>query len=176
MSIWKLMTGRWGDGAGEIDDVRIDGSTNAMRGMTQEHAEIHGGDHYFVVGYQDLSINEVLDFTWQMPNTTKWIHWTWHIATESETLWQVYENVVATNPLANAIPTNPPAPIAAAPAPINTNANVPNNSTTNFLLSMILSFSLLIRNLKTCVSGPIAGPSEKNVPSHWFFTGWLYIC
>jgi len=77
--------------------------TGALMTVAYEHHEIHSGSHYFVRGYQDLSINNVLDFTWQMPNTTKWIHWTWEISTESETNWLVYENVVATNPLANAI-------------------------------------------------------------------------
>ena len=30
MSLWKLLTARWGSGAGETDEVRIDGATNAL--------------------------------------------------------------------------------------------------------------------------------------------------
>lgn len=74
---------------------------NAVKSIDYEHHEIHSGNHFFVQGYQDLSINQVLDFTWLMPNTTKWIHWTWEISTESETLWQVYETAIVTNALAN---------------------------------------------------------------------------
>ena len=83
--------------------LRLDKATNSIQTIEYEHHEIHAGSHYFVAGVQDLSINNVLDFTWLMPNTTKWIHWTWSISTKSETAWYIYETVVATNPLANAI-------------------------------------------------------------------------
>jgi hypothetical protein len=57
---------------------------------------------YFVVGYFDIpGIDDVLDMTWQMPNTTKWTHWTWEIETEKAGEWLVYEDVTATNALAN---------------------------------------------------------------------------
>jgi hypothetical protein len=98
--------------------IRIDSSTHVLQTMTYEHHEIHGGSHYFVVGYQDLAITNVLDFTWQMPDTTTWTHWSWKLSTESETLWQVYEGAVATNPLANAI------------TPRNNNRNSTNTSGT----------------------------------------------
>lgn len=89
---------------GQFGDWPIyDGATSAVQTIEYEHHEIHGGSHFFVVGYQDLSINQVLDFTWLMPNTTKRIHWTWEIQTESETLWQVYEAATATNALANSV-------------------------------------------------------------------------
>ena len=81
MSLWKLLTGRWGSGAGETDEVRIDASTNSLQTVDYEHHEIHGGSHYLVVSYADLAINHVLDFTWQMPNTTTWTHWIWKIST-----------------------------------------------------------------------------------------------
>jgi len=118
MSSWKLLTARWGDAAGETDEVRIDASTNALETIEYEHHEIHSGSHYFVVGYADLAINHVLDFTWLMPNTTKWIHWIWSIITESETLWQVYEGATETNPLANLV------------TPYNNNRNSGNTSAT----------------------------------------------
>jgi hypothetical protein len=81
----------------------IDASTEVQTQISYEHHEIHAGSHFFVVGYQDLTINQVLQFTWQMPNTTKWIHLSWSIDTESETLWEVYEGGTINNPLANSV-------------------------------------------------------------------------
>ena len=95
------MYGKTGDATFQVP--RIDAITHSLQIIDYEHHEIHSGSHFFVDGVQDLSINQVLDFTWQMPNTTKWTHWTWQIETESETAWYVYETVVATNPLANTV-------------------------------------------------------------------------
>ena len=83
--------------------IRIDKATDSLQIIDYAHHEIHSGSHFFVVGVQDLSINQVLDFTWAMPNTTKWAHWVWKFDTESELAWYVYENAVVTNPLANAL-------------------------------------------------------------------------
>ena len=118
MSLWKVLTARWGSGAGEVDEVRIDASTNSLQVILYEHHEIHSESHYFVTSYADLAINHVLQFTWQMPNTTTWTHWTWTIDTESETLWQVYEGGTINNPLANAV------------TPRNNNRNSANTSGT----------------------------------------------
>lgn len=76
--------------------LRLDKATNSIQTIDYAHHEIHSGSHFFVVGVQDLSINQVLDFTWVMPNTTKWIHWLWKFDTESETAWYVYENAIIT--------------------------------------------------------------------------------
>lgn len=57
MSLWKLLTARWGSSAGETDEVRVDASTNSLQTVEYEHHEVSSGSHYFVVGYQDLSIN-----------------------------------------------------------------------------------------------------------------------
>ena len=81
--------------------LTVDSATHALNMIDYEHHEIHAGSHYFVAGVQDLSINEVLDLTFQMPNTNKWIHWTWKIDTKSETAWYVYEGAVQTTALAN---------------------------------------------------------------------------
>ena len=98
--------------------IRIDATTHAIETIDYEHHEIHSGSHYFVKGYQDLAVDEVLDFTWLMPDTTKWIHWTWKLLVESETLYQVYEGATATNPLANAV------------TPLNSDRNSGNTSGT----------------------------------------------
>lgn len=116
MSYFKTIWGLISDSVARA--VRIDSSTHAMETISYEHHEIHGGDHYFVVAYADLAINHVLDFQWTIPNTTKWIHWTWEISTESETLWQIYEGATITNPLAVAV------------TPRNSNRNSANTSGT----------------------------------------------
>lgn len=123
---------------GQYDYFAQDASTEAMIINAYEHHEIHGGSHYFVRGYQDLSINNVLGFTWVMPNTTKWIHWTWQIDTESETLWQVYEGAVISSALANAI------------TPRNSNRNSTNTSGTT--MKFELHANLAAANTKTDVT------------------------
>ena len=65
------------------DTVALTGSKLHVLAIDYAYHEIHSGSHYYVKGYEDLAINEVLDFTWQMPNTTKWIHWACKINTES---------------------------------------------------------------------------------------------
>ena len=117
----------------------LDNSTDSLQVINYEHHEIHSGSHYFVVGYADLALNHVLDFTWQMPNTTKWTHWSWNISTESETLWQVYEGATATNPLANTI------------TPLNSNRNSANTSGTT--MKSEDQANLAAANADTDVSG-----------------------
>lgn len=41
MSLWKLLNARWGSGAGETDEVRIDAATNTLQTIEYEHHEIH---------------------------------------------------------------------------------------------------------------------------------------
>lgn len=97
-------------------DVRLDASTHSLQVVDYEHHEIHSGSHYFVNAYANLSINHVLQFTLQTPNTTKWLHWVWEITTEAETLWSVYEGVTVNSALANTI------------TPYNNNRNSANTS------------------------------------------------
>ena len=122
-----------------LGNSSMDAATGALQIVAYEHHEIHGGSHYFVRGYQDLAINNVLDFTWQMPNTTKWIHWTWSIETESETNWLVYENAVATTDLANVVTAR------------NNNRNSSNTSGTTMRFE--LQTSLANANADTDVTG-----------------------
>ena len=103
----------------KMDEV-LDTITGAFKTITHPHHEIHGGSHYFVQSYADIpGVDDVLDFSWQMPNTTKWSHWTWSIFTEKAITWLVYENaVVGTAALANTI------------TPLNSNRNSTNTSGT----------------------------------------------
>ena len=97
----------------------LDKSTGATTTVEYEHHEIHSGSHYFVNGTLTIpALNDVLDFTWQMPNTEKWIHWTWEIETSKGVSWYIYEGATATNPLANTV------------TPLNSNRNSTNTSGT----------------------------------------------
>ena len=99
-SYWKALVGHWD--TGETDYVRIDPSTNSLQVVGYEHHEIHSGSHFFAHGTMEFtSADDVLDFTWQMPDTAEYIHWTWQIETESEVNWWIYEAITATNTLAN---------------------------------------------------------------------------
>lgn len=138
MSIWRLLRAAY-NSTPDSAFVRIDASTSSLQVIDYEHHEIHGESHYFAIGVQDLSINQVLDFTWLMPNTTAWAHWTWMISTESETAWYVYEGATATNALANSI------------TPRNNNRNSSNTSGTTMLYEV--QADLATANADTDVSG-----------------------
>lgn len=147
MSLWKLLNGRWGSGAGETDEIRIDGSTNALEIIEYEHHEIHAGSHYYLTSYADVANNNVLDVTWLMPNTTKWTHWTWKLDPDIEILWQLYEGVIATNPLSSTAVLN------------NSNRNSINTSGTT--LKYELQTNLAAANADTDVSGGLVLGSGK---------------
>jgi len=95
------MYGKTGDTTFQVP--RIDRPTHTLQTIEYEHHEIHAGSHFFVKNYQTLSINQVLDFTFVTPNTTKWTHFLWDLATESQTNWLIYEGATITNALANAL-------------------------------------------------------------------------
>ena len=105
---------------GDVSDaLRMDASTHTLQTIGYEHHEIHSGSHFFVHGYLDIvGANDVLDFTWQMPDSTKEIHWNWTIDFEKGLTWSIYEDAVATNPLDNTI------------TPYNSNRNSKKTSST----------------------------------------------
>ncbi len=75
MSTWKNLVARWGSGAGEIDDVRIDASTNSLQGVSYEHHEIHANSHYFIEDFvTDFDSAETLDFCFTTHNSASWVH------------------------------------------------------------------------------------------------------
>ena len=69
--------GRWGSGAGDIDQVRIDRSTNSLQTVMYEHHEIHSGSHY---NYCDYALGQgsgtTIEFVMTTPNTTEAPHLT----------------------------------------------------------------------------------------------------
>jgi len=95
MSLIRTIAARWGSGAGETDDVRIDASTNSLQTVTYEHHEIHGGSSYFNEEFVQVPANDVLDIRFETANATKWSHWLMHIITEGEFHITFYEDVNA---------------------------------------------------------------------------------
>lgn len=136
---------------------RVDATTYALETIDYPHHEIHSGSHYFVVSYAELTQNQVLDFTWQMPDTTKWIHWQWSIDTEDEFLWQVYEGVAVNNALANTM------------TPLNNNRNSANTSGTT--MKYEIQADLAAANTDTDVSGGTLLESGKTKPGGFFTPG-----
>lgn len=73
MSNWKSLFARWGSGAGEIDEVRMDASTNSLQTIEYEHHEIHSGSSFVCVDLQNVNGTT---FKWQVttPAGTKYTH------------------------------------------------------------------------------------------------------
>ena len=75
MSSWKLLTARWGSGAGETDEVRIDGSTNALNSIDYAHHEVHGGSSFTCHYANDVTnIGEMTAIAFNVADATKWPH------------------------------------------------------------------------------------------------------
>lgn len=140
----------------DLRTLRVDPSSNSLQIIDYAHHEIHGGSHYFVVGTQDLTAGDVLDFQWTIPDTTKWIHWVWSIDCEDEVEWFVYEGVTITNPLANDI------------TPLNSNRNSVKTSGTT--MKFELHGNLAAANADTDVSAPAILLKTGKTKGGGFFT------
>ena len=79
MSRWKNIVGRWGSGAGELDDVRIDASTNSLQTVDYAHHEVHSGSHYYIEGNTTLGVGGTFYVKLVTPDTAKWGHFEWRI-------------------------------------------------------------------------------------------------
>jgi len=79
MSFWKLITGRWGSGAGDTADIRIDASTNSLQCIAYPHHKIHAGSHFFLEGHATLGNGGTLFVKLVTPNSDKWGHFLWDI-------------------------------------------------------------------------------------------------
>jgi len=130
---------------GRVDDdtlvpVKVDASTQDLQIVEHEHAEIHGGDHYLICTYVDLSINNVFDLQITTPDTAKWSHLTFSLDSESETLWEFYEGVTINTP-------------GTAYTPRNNNRNSLNTSNVGF--GQITNTSTANANADTAVAGAL---------------------
>jgi len=90
MSLWKLLNARWGSGAGETDEIRIDASTNTIQTIEYEHHEVHSGSSFVC---SDLQNVDTTTFKWQVttPDTTKYAHMVFDIDCTGEILVLITE-------------------------------------------------------------------------------------
>ncbi|MCP5008964.1 MAG: hypothetical protein GY942_03185 [Aestuariibacter sp.] len=94
MSLWKTLVSRWGSGAGEIDDVRIDFSTNSLQTVEYDHHEIHGGSSYHLsLTTENLGgeTGDHLHISFTTPDTTKWFHLVAHAYGSGQNNFQIRE-------------------------------------------------------------------------------------
>lgn len=119
-----------------VKPVALDAATHALEIIDYNHHEIHAGSHYFIQDVEDLPINNVFDMQWTTPDTTKWSHFTFTLATEGETSWYIYEGATIST-------------AGTAITPRNNNRNVADNSTQ--VIAGILNTSLANANADTAV-------------------------
>jgi len=79
MTSWKTVQGRHGSGDGDVADVQIDSSFDALIGIDGPHHEIHEGDHYYIQGYLELDDEETFYVKLVTPDSAKWSHFVFDI-------------------------------------------------------------------------------------------------
>lgn len=93
MSTWKNLVGRWGSGAGETDDIRIDASTNSLQTIDYAHHEVHAGSAYFYKSAHAIAKAATVDHLIITTDTTAWSHMVFHVEGLSSTITvQIYED------------------------------------------------------------------------------------
>jgi len=147
MSYWKLINARYGSGAGETDEVRMDASTNTLQTIEYPHHEIHSGSHYYVEGHTTLANEGTYFVKLVTPNTAKWSHFTWEIS--STGLLTTTFDEGATGGMAD----------GSAVTPINNNRNSSNTSgmTLTGNVTVAASYVTRISNQKF---GVVSTPSK----------------
>ena len=145
MSIWRNVVGRWGSGAGEVDEVRIDRSTNSLQTVDYEHHEIHSGSHYNLCDYSasGLASGVVIEFLFTTPNTTEWSHLTFSVFSATGATIELYSGVTGITG-------------GTAKTPINNNGNSVNTSNVT-----ILQDPSAITSDGTRVAGFLAGAGRE---------------
>jgi hypothetical protein len=118
--------------------AEIDNSTHSIQTIEYEHHEIHAGSHYAIDSYIDLSLNNVIDLQVTTPDTTEEYHFLAEIDCESETMWELYEDVTIN--VAGTTVT-----------PINNNRRSANTS--NLTVGAILNTSTTNANADTAIAG-----------------------
>ena len=73
------------------EQLTVDGSTNALAGISYEHHEIHSGSHFYVCGFETLDEDAEADFVVETPNTAKWLHMSFAVTGTSQTELAIYE-------------------------------------------------------------------------------------
>ena len=99
MSLWKTLNARWGSGAGEIDEVRIDASTNSLQTIGYEHHEIHAGSS-FTAHFDNVTANSDDDVScigFTTPGGLKYIHMFIQVTASSPAEFFLEEGVTITD-------------------------------------------------------------------------------
>lgn len=91
MSYWKLLTGRWGSGAGETDELRIDASTNTLQVIPQDHHEIHSGHAYTTCRIVTLGAGGSANVLIITPAQTNWAHFIFQVVSDDVMTVNFYE-------------------------------------------------------------------------------------
>jgi len=121
----------------DIFNAAIDRVSYAIKILEYEHAEIHGGSHFFIEDVADIAINNVFDVQWTTQNTTRWDHFTFELNCEAETEWYIYEGAKIET-------------AGTAITPINNNRNSSNAA--GATIASIANTSLENANLDTAVA------------------------
>jgi len=87
----SALVGRWGSGATETDDIRIDASTNSLQVIDYAHHEVHAGSHYYLEGHTTLAADANMFVSVVTPDTAKWSHFTWEITSSGILYSDLYE-------------------------------------------------------------------------------------
>jgi len=74
MSLVQRIMARWGSGAGEVDDVRIDASTNVLTTIDYAHHEIHSGSSFHAYINATGGSGTKGTITFITPDTTTYMH------------------------------------------------------------------------------------------------------
>jgi hypothetical protein len=91
MSLWKKLVARWGSGAGEIDDVSIDASTNALISVTNEHHEIHDGSSYEIHVDSANATVASMEIAFKTLTGSKLAHMLFGFSSNDEISFAIYE-------------------------------------------------------------------------------------
>ena len=97
MSLWKLINGRWGAGAGEVDEIKIDASTNSLQTVSYAHHEIHSGTHWTVFIQDDsVASGSMLSFSFKTPNSAVLSHLVVEVHSSGESITALLEGAAST--------------------------------------------------------------------------------
>lgn len=91
----SLISARYGSGSGEVDEIRIDESTNSLQCIDYAHHEIHEGDAYRCFKNKDIANSESFNLAFTTPDTTKWVHFTFSVEHELQGDLKLYEGVTS---------------------------------------------------------------------------------
>ena len=91
MANWKNIVGRWGTGADETDDVRIDPYTNNLLFVSHIAGTVHAGNYFYIEGYVELDNTDTFFVKLVTPDTTEWAHFQWEINASGLLVTELYE-------------------------------------------------------------------------------------